>query len=160
MCRATWRGRNVYQKGEDSELPDPRIFGPCVCLSWSRETTAIQTISGFRATRSLKKRVLLEFWPCNYFNRCENGINGAHVAFTHRESARRANRTDYLAPRSTSVEETEYGLRESQIISGKPTRYVHFHMPNVNQPRAEGRIEGSLRDAEKLWADRLLVRAD
>jgi 5,5'-dehydrodivanillate O-demethylase len=96
-----------------------------------------------------------EFWPCNYFNRCENGINGAHVAFTHRESARRASRTDYLAPRVTSAEETEYGLRESQVISGKPTRYVHFHMPNVNQPRAEGRIEGSLRDAEKLWADRL-----
>jgi 5,5'-dehydrodivanillate O-demethylase len=96
-----------------------------------------------------------EFWPCNYFSRCENGINGAHVAFTHRESTRRAGRTDYLAQRYTSAEETEYGIRENQQIPGKVTRYVHFHMPNVNQPRAEGRIEGTLTDAAKLWADSL-----
>lgn len=96
-----------------------------------------------------------EFWPCNYFQRCENGINGAHVAFTHHESANRANRAGMLTHRSTSAEETEYGVREKQTISGQPNRYVHFHMPNVNQPRSEGRVEGSLKDAAKLWVDRL-----
>ncbi len=96
-----------------------------------------------------------EYWPCNYFNRCENGVNAIHVPFTHSESAKRANRPGMLGLRETSAEETEYGIRENHCVPGQLPRYCHFHMPNTNQPRAEGRIEGSLQDAAKLWADRL-----
>jgi 5,5'-dehydrodivanillate O-demethylase len=96
-----------------------------------------------------------ELWPCNYFNRCENGVNGIHVPYTHRESARRAGRADLLIDREISAEETDYGIRENQFVPGQLPRYVHFHMPNTNQPRSEARIEGSLQDAAKLWADRL-----
>lgn len=96
-----------------------------------------------------------EIWPCNYFNRLENGINCAHVLYTHRESTIRANRSDLLVIRKGSYEETDYGIKESQGIQGKPPQYVHFYMPNINQPRSQTRVEGSLQDAATLWADRL-----
>jgi 5,5'-dehydrodivanillate O-demethylase len=96
-----------------------------------------------------------EIWPCNFFNRCENGLNSAHVPFTHRESALRVKRADRLATRNVSVEETDYGIRETQVVPGRPIQYVHFHMPNVNQPRSALRIQGSLQDAGSTFTDRL-----
>jgi 5,5'-dehydrodivanillate O-demethylase len=96
-----------------------------------------------------------ERWPCNYFNRCENGLNSAHVAFTHRESALRVNRPDRLAIRQVSVEETDYGIKETQNIPGRSAQYVHFHMPNVNQPRSALRIQSAIGDAGSLPVDRL-----
>jgi 5,5'-dehydrodivanillate O-demethylase len=96
-----------------------------------------------------------EVWPCNYFNRCENGLNSAHVPFTHRESAHRVKRLDRLVVRDVSVEETDYGIRETQNVPGRPTQYVHFHMPNVNQPRSALRIQGSVQDAGTVFTDRL-----
>jgi 5,5'-dehydrodivanillate O-demethylase oxygenase subunit len=102
-----------------------------------------------------------EYWPCNFFNRCENGLDSRHVSFAHRESARRSKRTDMLIIRDVSVEETEYGIRTSKVLPterglGKPTETVHFHMPNTTQVRVPGRVEGSLQDAAMLYVDRLL----
>ena len=57
----------------------------------------------------------------------------------------------------TSVE-TEYGIRSSEERAGRPISYSHFHMPNINQVRARGRIEGTIADAAAIWGDRPFFR--
>jgi 5,5'-dehydrodivanillate O-demethylase oxygenase subunit len=101
---------------------------------------------------------LPEYWPCNYFNRLDNACDVGHVSFTHRESALRAGRPEQLAQRTVSSSETEYGIRTSVSVPGRPPFHTHFHMPNTNQTRSKARIEGSLKDAATLWVDRLFWR--
>jgi 5,5'-dehydrodivanillate O-demethylase len=91
---------------------------------------------------------LPEFWPCNYFNRIDNACDVGHVSFAHRESATRANRTDQLALRTVTSEETEYGVKTTITVPGKPDVAVRFHMPITNQTWSRVRIEGSLKEAE------------
>ena len=102
-----------------------------------------------------------EPWPCNFFNGLDNARDAAHVAFTHHESTKREGtgdpNTKFPVPEITFVE-TEYGIRESVKFEGKAISYTHFHMPNINQIRAGTRIEGSIKDPRKMWADRLLIR--
>jgi 5,5'-dehydrodivanillate O-demethylase len=99
-----------------------------------------------------------EYWPCNYFNRIDNIPDAGHVIFTHHESIMRAGRPDRLTARSVHSEETEYGTRTTIAVAGRAPEYLHFHMPNVNQVRAQVQMEGSLEDAASLWADRLFWR--
>jgi 5,5'-dehydrodivanillate O-demethylase oxygenase subunit len=99
-----------------------------------------------------------EYWPCNYFNRIDNIPDAGHVIFTHHESIMRAGRPDRLTARSVHSEEVEYGTRTTIAVAGRPPEYLHFHMPNVNQVRAQVQMEGSLEDAASLWADRLFWR--
>jgi len=94
-----------------------------------------------------------EIWPCNYFNRMEN--DPAHVPFVHRESLSRVGKGDQMAPRTVTAEETEYGVRATMRSAGQPARYVHYIMPNMTQTRSQTRVEGSVADAQRLWADRL-----
>jgi 5,5'-dehydrodivanillate O-demethylase len=101
---------------------------------------------------------LPELWPCNYFNRLDNACDVGHVSFTHRESAVRAKRADQLAIRQVAAEETGYGIKTAVVIPGKLPFYTHLHMPNTNQTRSRVRIEGSLKDAESGWVDRLFWR--
>ncbi len=101
---------------------------------------------------------LPEYWPCNYFNRLDNACDVGHVTFTHRESALRARRAEQLAVRTVSSAETEYGIRTSVNVPGRPPFHTHFHMPNTNQTRSKARIEGSLKDAATLWVNRLFWR--
>lgn len=96
-----------------------------------------------------------EVWPCNYFNRLDNFCDLAHVAFTHRGSTLRANRPDHLAIRELSAEETEYGVKITSTVPGKPPGYKYFYMPNATQVRSVIRNEGSLEDAGNLKVDRL-----
>jgi 5,5'-dehydrodivanillate O-demethylase oxygenase subunit len=99
-----------------------------------------------------------EYWPCNYFNRLDNACDIGHVTFTHRHSILRTGQLHYLAEREIHAEETEYGVRTTNIREGRPTVYYHMHMPNTNQTRSQARVEGSLEDAAKLWVDRLFWR--
>jgi 5,5'-dehydrodivanillate O-demethylase len=99
-----------------------------------------------------------EYWPCNYFNRIDNIPDAGHVIFTHHESITRAGRPDRLTARAVHSEETAYGTRTTIAVAGRPPEYLHFHMPNVNQVRAQVQMEGSLEDAASLWADRLFWR--
>jgi 5,5'-dehydrodivanillate O-demethylase len=98
---------------------------------------------------------LPEYWPCNYFNRIDNACDLAHVAFTHREALRRANRPDRLARPTIRSEETSYGTRTS---CENPPQETHFHMPNTNLVRAHVRVEGSLDDAANLEVTRISWR--
>ena len=99
-----------------------------------------------------------EYWPCNYFNRLDNACDSAHIAFTHRESGQRTGRTERLGIRKVSAEETDYGIKRSYQLPGAPAAFHHFHMPNINQTRSALRVEGSLKDAATLTADRLFWR--
>ncbi|MBM2812709.1 MAG: pobA 2 [Chloroflexi bacterium] len=103
----------------------------------------------------------LEDYPCNYFNRLDNASDGAHVAWTHRESLNRIAAAAGVPPRPPTAEvriseETEYGLRSGTMHNGKPAFQTHLHMPNVNQPPSGSR--GSLADGRTLLVDGLYFR--
>jgi 5,5'-dehydrodivanillate O-demethylase len=100
----------------------------------------------------------VEIWPCNYFNRLENACDVMHLAFTHRESLGRAGFQWRLEPPTISCVETDYGVRSGEERPGKPINYAHFHMPNINQVPAYGRIEGSMEDAATLRGSRIFWR--
>ena len=100
-----------------------------------------------------------EYWPCNFFNGLDNAFDGAHVAFTHRESTKRATPdrpTTEFSEREIVFEETEYGLRKFDV--GDSNSYSHFYMPNINRIRVGVRIEVAIKDVGDLWTDRLLIR--
>jgi 5,5'-dehydrodivanillate O-demethylase oxygenase subunit len=99
-----------------------------------------------------------ELWPCNYFNRIDNACDPGHLAFAHRESLRRSGLLWSLGIRTITAEETEYGVRTAETVPDRPVSYLHFHMPNVNQVRGRGRVEGTLQDAATLYVDRLFFR--
>jgi 5,5'-dehydrodivanillate O-demethylase len=65
-----------------------------------------------------------EYLPCSFWNRIDN--DAAHGAWTHRSSAIRMNRPDFLIQRIDAIEETEYGYiqRREGFSSG------HIFMPN------------------------------
>ncbi len=100
----------------------------------------------------------VEAWPCNYFNRIDNAADAGHVPWTHRTSITRSGKLERLAVRDISAEETEYGVRTSFAVRGASPEYLHFHMPNVNQVRAQVMMEGTLADAAHMWADRMFWR--
>jgi len=100
----------------------------------------------------------VEIWPCNYFNRLENACDAMHLAFTHRESLGRAGLHWRLTPPTINFVETDYGIRTSEERPGKPINFAHFHMPNINQVPAFGRIEGSMADAATLRGSRIFWR--
>lgn len=156
-------GQCVEQPGEDESFaqkvkirsyPTREYLGLIFAYLGEGEAPDFRRYADFEEEGVLKVGTP-EVWPCNYFNRCENAVNAAHVSFTHRESALRAKRLDRLTIRTLLVEETDYGIREIQNAPGKVTQYVHFHMPNVNQVRSSIRVQGSLQDAGNLWTDRL-----
>lgn len=99
-----------------------------------------------------------EVWPCNYFNRIDNACDIGHLSFTHRESFLRSGLLWSLGIRSLVAEETPYGVRMAETLPDRPVTYVHFHMPNTNQVRSRGRVEGTLNDAATLPVDRLFFR--
>jgi 5,5'-dehydrodivanillate O-demethylase len=101
-----------------------------------------------------------EYWPCNYFNRIDNGCDGAHVRFTHREAIARSGSGRRLTmPTSVVPEETESGVRQVSLLGGRPAdSYHYFHMPNLSQTQAYSRVEGSLEDARNLVVDRISWR--
>ncbi|MBM2811186.1 MAG: hypothetical protein HW416_1945 [Chloroflexi bacterium] len=98
-----------------------------------------------------------EYWPCNYFNRLDNASDGAHMAWTHRESMSRVGRV-LKTPNMREAVETNYGLRSKSAGYGQGAHYVHLHWPNTNQNLTAVRIEGSLEDAKHLITNRIFWR--
>jgi 5,5'-dehydrodivanillate O-demethylase len=101
-----------------------------------------------------------EYWPCNYFNRIDNGCDGSHVRWTHREAIMRAGSGFRLSmPTDVMSEETDCGIRHLSLNGGKMSdEYHHFHMPNISQAAAYTRVEGTLEDAKNLRGDRISWR--
>lgn len=100
----------------------------------------------------------VEVWPCNYFNRVDNVCDMAHVTFTHQESFRRAGMPWMRGNNDVTFTESAYGILTEKKLPDRPTAFFHFHMPNTNQTRSYGRVEGTREDAQKLWVDRLFWR--
>ena len=65
---------------------------------------------------------------CNYFQNVENGVDEAHLPFTHRRSA-----FDVLNHDVPKVDgkETEYGILQTGTRGDGTVRYTHFLMPTM-----------------------------
>lgn len=98
-------------------------------------------------------------WPCNYFNRIDNACDPTHVDFTHSTSAARLNplatrRGPDLTAQLTA-EETDYGVKTT-LITHEGEHVIHFHMPNINQPRVSELSSES--ELASPWRERLFWR--
>jgi 5,5'-dehydrodivanillate O-demethylase len=105
-----------------------------------------------------------EVWPCNLWNRLDNGPDLMHVVFTHAETMQRE--MGIAAPWSGSLArvpeidaaETDFGVETSVKTVAGDLSYYHFLMPNTNAVAARiGRIEG-FRDGSKHWAYEMFIR--
>jgi 5,5'-dehydrodivanillate O-demethylase oxygenase subunit len=163
-----WRydasGQCVEQPGEDPasaarvsirSYPTEEYLGLIFAYLGEGEAPPLRRFPDFERPGILEAGAV-EIWPCNYFNRIDN--DPGHVPFTHRESTRRTGGSDQFKLRTVTAKETEYGVMSTSTAPGRPEFYIHFHMPNINQTRSVVRVEGSIEDARKLWADRLFWR--
>lgn len=107
---------------------------------------------------------LPEIWPCNYFNRLDNGPDLFHVLFTHKETL---TREGAIAPKGidgggavpeVKFAETAFGIETTLKGMGSGTSYFHFLMPNTNVISAHtGRVEG-YRDGSRYWRAEMFIR--
>jgi 5,5'-dehydrodivanillate O-demethylase len=65
---------------------------------------------------------------CNYFQNVENGVDEAHLPFTHRKTGFDVLNRDVPI---IDAEETEYGLKQFGRRSDGTVRVTHFLMPNI-----------------------------
>jgi len=88
-----------------------------------------------------------QIWPCNWFQRVENSMDGVHVSFVHRE-APFGQAVTPVVPR-LEYEETSFGLIQRAYRGAGNMRESHWQFPNCNHvvvPRAD--------DAwNQVWAD-------
>lgn len=104
-----------------------------------------------------------EVWPCNYFNRLDNGPDLMHVFYTHKETMKRESDIS-MGPRVRSAElpsmqfaETAYGV-QTTVTVGSAKMYFHFLMPNSNMIAATvGRLEGA-RNSPRVWRQEMFIR--
>jgi 5,5'-dehydrodivanillate O-demethylase len=159
-------GQCVDQPGEDPEFarkvrirtyPAQEYLGLVFAYLGNGVPPALRRYPDFEREGVLTNGPL-EIWPCNYFNRVDNACDIGHVSYTHRESMKRVGLEWQLGIRELVSEETEYGIRTASTLPGRPVTYFHFHMPNTNQTRSRGRVEGSVKDAVTLPVDRLFWR--
>ena len=89
-------------------------------------------------------------WPCNYFQRLENHVDEAHIAFVHRDSWYGSNLGDVP---QVAGEETDYGIRRFGIRDGDSQRMGAHMMPNILLRSAQPGVPGGTvtRDAVQ-WA--------
>jgi len=83
---------------------------------------------------------------CNYFNTLENGVDQAHVPFTHAKSNFTKFGLNWDIPK-ISAEETEYGVAMYGARSDGVSRVNHYLMPNILY------IKGSPDDSAEKWRD-------
>ena len=83
---------------------------------------------------------------CNYFNTLENGIDQAHVPFTHAKSNFTKFGLNWDIPKITA-EETEYGIAMYGTRSNGVARVNHYIMPNILY------IKGSPESAKEGWRE-------
>ena len=83
---------------------------------------------------------------CNYFNTLENGVDQAHVPFTHAKSNFTKFGLNWDIPK-ISAEETEYGVAMHGTRSNGVSRVNHYLMPNILY------IKGSPDESAEKWRD-------
>jgi 5,5'-dehydrodivanillate O-demethylase len=83
---------------------------------------------------------------CNYFNTLENGVDQAHVPFTHAKSNFTKFGLNWDIPK-ISAEETEYGVAMYGTRSNGVARVNHYLMPNILY------IKGSPDESAEKWRD-------
>jgi 5,5'-dehydrodivanillate O-demethylase len=83
---------------------------------------------------------------CNYFNTLENGVDQAHVPFTHAKSNFTKFGLNWDIPKITA-EETDYGVAMFGTRSNGIARVNHYLMPNVLY------IKGSPDESAETWRD-------
>jgi 5,5'-dehydrodivanillate O-demethylase len=102
-----------------------------------------------------------ELWPCNVWNRLDNGPDLMHVLFTHAETMKRERRLETAWAKAgvpqVSAVETAFGI-ETTVRAATGNSYFHFLMPNTNAVAARvGRVE-DFRDGNKYWAYEMFIR--
>jgi 5,5'-dehydrodivanillate O-demethylase len=83
---------------------------------------------------------------CNYFNTLENGIDQAHVPFTHAKSNFTKFGLNWDIPKITA-EETEYGIAMYGTRANGVARVNHYLMPNILY------IKGSPESSKEGWRE-------
>jgi 5,5'-dehydrodivanillate O-demethylase len=83
---------------------------------------------------------------CNYFNTLENGVDQAHVPFTHAKSNFTKFGLNWDIPKITA-QETEYGVAMYGTRSDGVARVNHYLMPNILY------IKGSPDESAEKWRD-------
>jgi len=83
---------------------------------------------------------------CNYFNTLENGVDQAHVPFTHAKSNFTKFGLNWDIPKITG-EETEYGVAMYGTRANGLSRVNHYLMPNILY------IKGSPDESAEKWRD-------
>ena len=83
---------------------------------------------------------------CNYFNTLENGIDQAHVPFTHAKSNFTKFGLNWNIPKITA-EETDYGVAMYGTRANGVARVNHYVMPNILY------IKGSPESAKEGWRE-------
>ncbi|HSE84906.1 MAG TPA: Rieske 2Fe-2S domain-containing protein [Candidatus Binatia bacterium] len=83
---------------------------------------------------------------CNYFNTLENGVDQAHVPFTHAKSNFTKFGLNWDIPKITA-EETEYGVAMYGTRADGVSRINHYLMPNILY------IKGSPDESAELWRE-------
>ena len=83
---------------------------------------------------------------CNYFNTLENGIDQAHVPFTHAKSNFTKFGLNWDVPKITA-EETDYGVAMYGTRANGVARVNHYLMPNILY------IKGSPESAKEGWRE-------
>jgi len=167
-------GQCVEQPGEDAAFaakiclrtyPAQDYLGLVFAYLGEDEPPPLRRFPDFERPGVVEAVPLLEYWPCNYFNRLDNAGDPGHIEYTHRESMRRAAGGGFqLSPPAAKVEETDYGLRTTEADTGGPKRdgapvtFSHFHMPNINQVGARGRIKLPNGETKPILGDRLFWR--
>src|SRR5262247_698287 len=83
---------------------------------------------------------------CNYFGTLENGVDQAHVPFTHAKSNFTKFGLNWDIPKITA-EETDYGVAMYGTRANGKSRVNHYIMPNILY------IKGSPDDAREGWRE-------
>jgi 5,5'-dehydrodivanillate O-demethylase len=83
---------------------------------------------------------------CNYFNTLENGVDQAHVPFTHAKSNFTKFGLNWDIPKITA-EETGYGVAMYGTRANGVSRVNHYLMPNILY------IKGSPDESAEMWRE-------
>jgi 5,5'-dehydrodivanillate O-demethylase len=76
---------------------------------------------------------------CNFFQNLENGVDEAHVYFTHRAVQFSGEPYDQVIP-VVEAEETEYGIIQYGIRKNGEKRVTHLIVPNILNMRLPARV--------------------
>jgi 5,5'-dehydrodivanillate O-demethylase len=170
-----WRydetGQCVEQPGEDAAFaskiclrtyPAQDYLGLVFAYLGDDEPPPMRRFPDLERAGVAEAVALLEHWPCNFFNRIDNAGDPAHLTYTHHESLRRsANAGRPLVVPTVPIvppEETDYGMRTSEARPGHPAMYSYFHMPNINQVQARGKVTRANGETRPIVGERLFWR--